>query len=167
MNEFIVRINGRLKQVKIIDDNFVEIDNVKVGYTITELNHSKFILRIDNKFYETSFWKKSDYEISLQINNETLDLSIRTALQEKAYQLLSASQSNVEQVTIIKSPMPGLVLKILKNVGDSISKGDTVMILEAMKMENEIKANIDGEMIEIHVSEGKPVEKYISLFSLK
>jgi biotin carboxyl carrier protein len=41
------------------------------------------------------------------------------------------------------------------------------MILEAMKMENEIKSNIDGIITEIHVSEGMPVEKYISLFSLK
>lgn len=41
------------------------------------------------------------------------------------------------------------------------------MILEAMKMENEIKSNIDGKIKEIFVSEGKPVEKYISLFSLK
>jgi len=167
MNEFIIRINGSLKQVKIIDDNFAEVDNVRVSYTLTELNHSKFILRVNNKFYDTSLLRKSNGEESLQINNSTIDLSIRTTLQEKAYQLLSASQSNVQQVTIVKSPMPGLVLKILKNVGDNISKGETVMILEAMKMENEIKSNIEGIITEINVSEGKPVEKYISLFSLK
>lgn len=63
--------------------------------------------------------------------------------------------------------MPGLVLKILKKVGDKVQKYDTVMILEAMKMENEIKASIDGIITEINVSEGKPVEKYISLFSIK
>jgi biotin carboxyl carrier protein len=63
--------------------------------------------------------------------------------------------------------MPGLVLKILKKAGDKIKKGETVMILEAMKMENEIKTNIDGTIAEIFVTEGKAVEKYISLFSLK
>lgn len=167
MNEFVVRINGALKQVKFIDDNFAEVDNEKVSYSIKELNHSKYLLKIKDKFYEAYFWKKSDSEDSVQINNSSIDLSIRTTLQERAYQLLSASQSNVEQKNIIKSPMPGLVLKILKNVGDSISKGETVMILEAMKMENEIKSNIDGLITEIHVTEGKPVEKYISLFSLK
>jgi biotin carboxyl carrier protein len=167
MNEFVVRVNGGLKQVKIIDDNFVEVDNIKLSYSITELNQSKFILKIDNKIYETSLWIRFNGEMSLRINNSNIDLSIRTTLQEKAYQLLSASQINVEQKTTIKSPMPGLVLKILKQVGDNISKGETVMILEAMKMENEIKSNIDGIITEIHVSEGKPVEKYISLFSLK
>ncbi len=167
MSEFIVRINGSSKQIKILDDNFVEVDNVKLSYSITELNHSKFILKINNKVYQTSLWNKSNGEMSLQINNSNIDLSIRTTLQEKAYQLLSASQGNADQIKIIKSPMPGLVLKILKGVGDNIIKGETVMILEAMKMENEIKANVDGIITEIHVSEGKPVEKYISLFSLK
>ncbi len=167
MSEFIVRINGELKEVKIIDDNFVEVDNVRLSYSITELNNSKFILKINNKIYEASEWSKSNGEISLQINNSTIDLSIKTTLQEKAYQLLSASQGNADQIKIIKSPMPGLVLKILKGVGDNISEGETVMILEAMKMENEIKANVDGIITEIHVSEGKPVEKYISLFSIK
>jgi biotin carboxyl carrier protein len=167
MNEFIVGINGSSKQVKIIDDNFVEVDNVRLNYSLTELNGSKYILRIENKFYESALWKKNDDVELIQINNTNIDLSIRTTLQEKAYQLLSTSKSNLEQLTIIKSPMPGLVLKILKKEGDNITKGETVMILEAMKMENEIKSSKDGEISEILVSEGKPVEKYISLFSLK
>jgi biotin carboxyl carrier protein len=167
MNEFMVRIDGNLKQIKILDDDFVEVDNVKFSYALTELDHSKFILKINNKIYETSLWNKSNGEMSFQINNSTIDLSIRTTLQEKAYQLLSASQSDTEKITTIKSPMPGLVLKILKNVGDEVQKSDTVMILEAMKMENEIKSSIDGIITEVNVSEGKPVEKYISLFSVK
>jgi biotin carboxyl carrier protein len=167
MIDFIIRINGNPKEVKIIDENFVEVDNVRFNYTLKELNHSKFMLKINNKVYETAIWNKSNGKMSVQISNSNIDLSIRTALQERAYQLLSASQSNAEQVTTIKSPMPGLVLKILKKVGDKVQKSDTVMILEAMKMENEIKSSIDGIITEINVSEGKPVEKYISLFSLK
>jgi biotin carboxyl carrier protein len=167
MNDFIVGINGSSKQVKIIDDNFVEVDNVRLNYSLTELNGSKFILRIENKFYESALWKKNDDVELIQINSTNIDLSIRTTLQEKAYQLLSKSNSSLEKLTIIKSPMPGLVLKILKKAGDNIAKGETVMILEAMKMENEIKSSMDGIISEILVSEGKPVEKYISLFSLK
>jgi len=167
MSEFFIRLNGRLKQVKILDDQFIEVDDVRLSYSITELNHSKFILKINNNFYEAYSLKNSDGEDSIQINNVTIDLSIRSALQEKAYQLLSTSQINSEQATIVKSPMPGLVLKILKKVGDSINKGDTVMILEAMKMENEIKSNKQGKITEVFVTEGKPIEKNISLFSLK
>jgi biotin carboxyl carrier protein len=167
MNDFIVRINDNLREVKIIDENFAEVDDKRVEYRLIELNHSKFVLKIDNKVYEAAFWKNSNDELSLQINNNNFDVNIRTVLQEKAFQLLSASQKDETNVKSVKSPMPGLVLKILKNVGDKITKGDTVMILEAMKMENEIKSNIDGTIAEIFVIEGKPVEKYISLFSIK
>ena len=167
MNDYIVRINGTQKSLKIIDNNFIEIDDLKVEYMFNELNHSKFILKINNKVYEASFLKNSADVLSLQINNQTFEVSIRTSLQEKAFQLLTASLKNESSTKSIKSPMPGLVLKILKKVGDKITKGDTVMILEAMKMENEIKSNMDGIIAEIFVIEGKPVEKYISLFSLK
>ena len=167
MNDYIVRINGNQKSLKIIDDNFIEIDDEKVEYKFYELNHSKFILKIKNKVYGASFLKNSGDDLSLQINNENFSVSIRTSLQEKAFQLLSAAKRDEATVQAIKSPMPGLVLKILKKAGDKITKGETVMILEAMKMENEIKTNIDGTIAEIFVTEGKAVEKYISLFSLK
>jgi len=167
MNEFVVRLNGSTKKVKIIDDKTIEVDNVKYNYSFIELNNFRYLLKLNNKFYETSYWKNSEEELSIQINNETLNTNIKTTLQDKAFQLISSSQTNNNQVSTIKSPMPGLVLKILKKVGDNVLKGETVMILEAMKMENEIKVNNDGVIVDLFVSEGKPVEKYISLFSLK
>jgi len=54
--------------------------------------------------------------------------------------------------------MPGKVVKILKSVGDSVQKGDTVLILEAMKMENEIKSGADGKIKTINVKEGQALE---------
>lgn len=52
------------------------------------------------------------------------------------------------------APMPGTLLKILVNVGDSVKENQPVMILEAMKMENEIVAPHDGTVTGIHVSQG-------------
>jgi len=63
--------------------------------------------------------------------------------------------------------MPGLVLKIFKSTGGKVSKGETVLILEAMKMENEIKAPIDGILFELNIEQGKAIEKNKILFSIK
>lgn len=52
------------------------------------------------------------------------------------------------------APMPGTLLKILVNVGDTVKENQPVMILEAMKMENEIVASHDGTVTGIHVSQG-------------
>ena len=59
----------------------------------------------------------------------------------------------------IKAPMPGLVLEISVAVGQSVMKGEKVLILEAMKMENVIKAAGDGVVRAIHVTKGTSVDK--------
>ena len=54
----------------------------------------------------------------------------------------------------VKSPLPGVILDIKVNVGDAVKKGQTIIILEAMKMENNIKADKDGKITAINVNKG-------------
>lgn len=58
---------------------------------------------------------------------------------------------------VVASPLPGVVLNINKQVGDAVKKGDTILILEAMKMENSIEATCDGTIKEIKVQKGDSV----------
>ncbi|MBP7184599.1 MAG: biotin/lipoyl-binding protein [Saprospiraceae bacterium] len=67
----------------------------------------------------------------------------------------------------IKAPMPGLVLEINVSEGQSVAKGDPLLILEAMKMENIIKAPADGVVSKILVKKGAPVEKGLLLMQIK
>ncbi len=57
----------------------------------------------------------------------------------------------------IKSPLPGVILDVKVNVGDTVKKGQVIIILEAMKMENNINADKDGKVTAIHVRKGDPV----------
>ena len=57
----------------------------------------------------------------------------------------------------VKSPLPGVILDIKVNVGDTVKKGQTVIILEAMKMENNINADKDGTVTAISVNKGDSV----------
>ena len=57
----------------------------------------------------------------------------------------------------VKSPLPGVILDIKCNVGDEVKKGQTLIILEAMKMENSINADKDGKITAINVSKGESV----------
>ena len=61
--------------------------------------------------------------------------------------------------TPLKAPMPGMIVKYSKQVGDAVSKGDTVVILEAMKMENALQAPADGTIKAINYSSGDSVAK--------
>jgi biotin carboxyl carrier protein len=73
----------------------------------------------------------------------------------------TASQASVTSDNItgesVKSPMPGTILDIKVNVGAKVKKGQLLLILEAMKMENEIFAPVDGTVSQITVSKGSTV----------
>ncbi|OAT81685.1 biotin/lipoyl-containing protein [Desulfotomaculum copahuensis] len=58
---------------------------------------------------------------------------------------------------LVNVPIPGIIISILVQVGDNVKKGDVIMILEAMKLENEITATKDGKVAAINVIEGQSV----------
>ena len=78
---------------------------------------------------------------------------------ERLVQQLGLNVSSSVKQNIIKAPMPGLVLEVVAQAGQSVQKGDTLLILEAMKMENVIKAAGDGVVKSIAVTKGAAVDK--------
>ena len=67
----------------------------------------------------------------------------------------------------ITAPMPGMVIKILVEEGAVVKKGDKVIIIEAMKMENAISAPIDGKVLHVNAREGEAVEKEALLIEIE
>jgi acetyl/propionyl-CoA carboxylase alpha subunit len=66
----------------------------------------------------------------------------------------------------IRAPMPGLVVAVAVSPGDAVRAGQTVVIIEAMKMENDLKAEADGVVSSVRVGPGEPVEKGAVLVEL-
>lgn len=77
------------------------------------------------------------------------------------------TSSAAEGAETIDAPMPGTIVSILVNVGDKVEKGQALLLLEAMKMENEIMAPHDAVVAGIHVSKGDSVNSGTLLVSLK
>ena len=73
--------------------------------------------------------------------------------------VLAEEGVNVEELNteVISAPMPGHILNVLVAAGDAVEVGDTLLVMEAMKMENEIKAHVAGTIAEIKVSKGQDV----------
>ena len=68
--------------------------------------------------------------------------------------------------TAVKAPMPGNIMKINVKAGDAVKKGDVLVVLEAMKMENDICAPADGTVASVEVSQGATVETDAVLVTL-
>jgi len=69
--------------------------------------------------------------------------------------------------TSLLAPMPGMIIRFEKNVGDEINEGETAVILEAMKMENEIQCRNGGIVTAIHVATGQAVESDVVLMEIE
>jgi biotin carboxyl carrier protein len=78
---------------------------------------------------------------------------------ERLVKQLGLHVGSSQKQNTLKAPMPGLVLNVMVEPGQAVSKGDTLLILEAMKMENVIKAANDGVIKSISVQKGAAVEK--------
>lgn len=76
----------------------------------------------------------------------------------KVYRGYKPSGLNKGGAGALLTQMPGKVVKLMKKEGDKVTKGETVLILEAMKMENEIKSGADGVIKSVNVKEGQALE---------
>jgi len=105
-------------------------------------------------------------EITLRINGQVYKVGIR----EKIDLLLASMGLDLkamQKVEAIKAPMPGMILKILVTEGQQINKGDGLLILEAMKMENVLKATTAATVKHIRIQERTAVEKGAVLIDLE
>jgi pyruvate carboxylase subunit B len=117
-------------------------------------------------------WKIDGKTINVGGNPHTVDVTGKSAtvdgiayniqvvgLEEpKPTKRKAASAAAGEEAGAITAIMPGLIVKILKNEGDKVEAGDVVIILEAMKMQNELHAKLSGKIKQILVKPGETVE---------
>ena len=89
--------------------------------------------------------------------------AVKAATPAPAAAPAKAAQGNIS----VTAPMPGKVLAVKVNVGDSVQSGAPVLVLEAMKMENDIVAPKDGKVVAINVKVGDSVESGAVLVSLE
>ncbi|MBK9338466.1 MAG: biotin/lipoyl-binding protein [Lewinellaceae bacterium] len=86
---------------------------------------------------------------------------------ERLVKKLGLTTVGSHKINSVKAPMPGLVISILVAPGQQVQKGDPLLILEAMKMENVIKAAGDGVVKTVAAHTGKPVDKGFTLLEFE
>lgn len=143
----------KTKDQVVVNDNILEWDISKNGdrhynvvYQSQSYNLEVVSLDMDSKI------------IKLKLNNKPAEIQLKDKFDLLLEKL---GMNNLHQNTAkeIKAPMPGLIFDIKVAEGDEVKKGDQVLILEAMKMENIIKSPGDGIVKNIRINKGDSVEK--------
>ena len=139
-----------------IDGKTVHVDAVKSGPTVYSMIE-------DGKQFEALVDEKGAHGFDVLVGGRIFHLE---AIDERT-QLLAGSASAVASgPQMVEAEMPGKVVKLSVAVGDTVSAGQGVLVIEAMKMENEIPSPIDGTVREISVGEGDTVEAGTALFTV-
>ncbi len=139
----------------------LEIDPNNPSFSdLIELAKGKFHLLKEYKSYNIEVVEADPKtkQLTLKVNGNTYQVALKDKM-DLLLENMGISKLNTVKVNEIKAPMPGLVLDLKVAVGDTLSKGDTVLVLEAMKMENVLQSPGEGVVKSIEVEQGQAVEK--------
>jgi len=135
-----LRINGHKQDIKIFEDE---------GFTVIEFNNKKYVAEII---------EKNQNKYTVLLNGLSYNFTIESPISFKRRKYLEKFKQVNKTETII-APMPGKVVELLVEENTKVKEGEPILILEAMKMQNEIIAVVAGKVKKIHVKPGDSVAK--------
>jgi biotin carboxyl carrier protein len=152
-------VNGREYQVEL-GSGKKSINGKNFNGDVVEIRDGKFHILRNNKSYFAEVVEVNGQEklVTIKINQSVYHVAVKDKYDELLHDL-GLDTSSARTTADVKAPMPGLVLNVLVHAGQKIQKGDALIVLEAMKMENILKASADGEVKKINVKKGDKVEK--------
>lgn len=158
-----IEINQKPQTIDITKNDStiaVERDGKKSVFNYRKTS-SGYILEKDGKIFHTNLQSKQGEKISVNVGDKTVHFGWKDPY---AIQTGNSKDANSGEVRAV---MPGRVVKILVSKGQEIEVNQPLLVLEAMKMENEIKASRAGKISEIHVTEGASVESGANLINIE
>lgn len=155
-----VKVNDRYHFDIEVEQNVLKVDGTELQIDAVELpeGHAHIIYQNRSYHFELVSEVKAEKRSVIKVNGTRYNVAV-----EDQYDLLlkqlGLDNMRTSKVQEIKAPMPGLVLNVMVQEGQEVNKGDNLLVLEAMKMENIIKSPSSGMVKKILVSKGMKVEK--------
>ncbi|NMO22267.1 biotin/lipoyl-binding protein [Pyxidicoccus fallax] len=124
------------------------------------LEHGTMTMLVDGQSYSVEFEENGD-EVGVLLRGQVSRFDVAD---ERRLRLRAGSAAfSVEGKQLVTAPMPGKVVKVLVKVGDEVKEGQGLVVVEAMKMENELKSPKAGKVTELFAKEGTAVENNAKL----
>ncbi|MBN1963521.1 MAG: biotin/lipoyl-binding protein [Anaerolineae bacterium] len=143
-----LEVNGKVRHV-----NFLALDDRKLYSLLVDNSSYEALVQEEAGLYDVLLWGAL-YEVSVMDEREQRLSKSRAGFVPEGAELL------------VRAPMPGMIIEVRVKPGDVIEAGQTLVILESMKMENELKAPRAGTIGVVHIRQGDNVEANKSLVTL-
>lgn len=151
-------VNDQSFEIEINEDGRILVNGEERLIDFRELRKGElYSLLLDNLSYEAVVDERDDVYNVMMVGDlyEVKVTDERSRRLESAFMAFGDTGGELS----IRSPMPGLIVRVAVEEGEAVSKGDTLIILESMKMENELKSPRDGTVHRINVAPGESVEQ--------
>lgn len=163
--KYITTVNGKEFEIEIVDERHIRIGGRLLTVDFESVSGQPvFSLILDGKSFE-SFVYQGDEDWEVLLRGRQFQVRVED---EREKRLKAAAGGGVAEggEFHLKAPMPGLVVAIPVSEGQEIKKGQVLLILESMKMQNELKAPRDGVIDRIRVKTGESVEQKQTMLSI-
>jgi biotin carboxyl carrier protein len=163
-----MKVNIQEKEISLVNENNIWVQNENQEIRIVKHNDETLLLITPNKVYTIRCLNvnKEAKTLTLLYNGNKFEAKITETIDE-ILKSMGLENALTPKISDLKAPMPGLVLQILVNPGDTVAKGDKILVLEAMKMENAIKSPTDGIISDVLAKQGMAVDKNQLLITFK
>ncbi|MFN2215511.1 MAG: biotin/lipoyl-containing protein [Anaerolineales bacterium] len=163
--KYITTVNGKEYIIEILDDQHITLEEEVLEVDFKSVaDQPVYSLIIGGKSHEAYVYPDED---STQVLYQGRSFSVKVE-DEREKRLRAAGGSTVSEGVeyLLRSPMPGLVISLPVSEGQKVKKGDVLLILESMKMQNELKSPRDGILTRVKVKPGDNVEQRQILLSV-
>ncbi len=152
-------VNGNAFEITS-DDSSTLVDGVPLDWNLVKISNGYFHIILDNKSFSAEVVKadKQTKTFSFKISGRIYTVELKDKF-DILLEKMGINTSSAGKVNNIKAPMPGLIIDLRVKEGDLVKPGDPLLILEAMKMENIIKASAETTVKSVKVKKGDSVEK--------
>jgi biotin carboxyl carrier protein len=166
---FVVTAHQREFELRPAGEDSFLINGTKVHYHAALRAEGHMSLLVNGQSYEVQRLEPvggQRDEVNFMMNGKEVQATVDDESSLFLKSLLK-TQHRATGTTVLRAPMPGLVAKIEVSRGEAVTAGQGTIILEAMKMENEIRSPEAGTIADIHVSAGTAVEKGTPLITIR
>jgi biotin carboxyl carrier protein len=155
-----IKVNNKFNFELSSELNQIVINGLPFHGDILKINSRSFHVLYNNKSFNAELidFDKEQKTCSVKVGNTIYSMQITDQFDELLHQL-GMDNLTTAKISEIKAPMPGLVLRILASEGQEVQKGGNLLVLEAMKMENIIKAPANVMIKSVKINPGDKVEK--------
>lgn len=164
--KYITNVEGKQFLVEIIDDKHVSVDGKIYEVDFESVSGQPvYSLLVNGKSHE-GYAAQGEDDWQVLLHGRLYPVTVED---EREKRLRSAASSGVVETGEfhLRAPMPGLVVTILVEEGQTVKRGQVLLILESMKMQNELKSPRDGIIERIRVKAGETVEQKQTLLSVQ